>query len=129
MTAQNIMDSMKFSAQVAPVQSDLFTPSHVLYKCKIVNNGKQYTFDYQCNPTYKAPNIEDCLYCLFSDASCVDCVADVDDFLRELGYTDSLESIRKGEKAFKACKHTAKALARIFTTEEMEVLSAHFENY
>ena len=88
MTAQNIMDSMKFSAQVAPVQSDLFTPSHVLYKCKVVNNGKQYTFDYQCNPTYKAPNIEDCLYCLFSDASCVDCVADVDDFLREMGYTD-----------------------------------------
>lgn len=55
--------------------------------------------------------------------------ADVDDFLTEFGYTDSLQSIRKGEKAYKACGRTAAAIDRIFSEEEKAALNEHFENY
>lgn len=132
LNAQKIIDSLKFSATVADVQKDLFTPAHVLYKCVIVNpaNRRRFTFDYQCNPSAThEPTKEDCLYCLLSDASCYECAADVDDFLTEFGYTDSLQSIRKGEKAYKACGRTAAAIDRLFAEEEKAALNEHFENY
>lgn len=52
MTAEKIIESLKFTATEADEQKDLFTPSHVLYKCRIINpaNNRRYTFDYQCNP-------------------------------------------------------------------------------
>ena len=37
MTAEKIIDSLKFTATEADEQKDLFTPSHVLYKCRIIN--------------------------------------------------------------------------------------------
>lgn len=53
MTAEKIIDSLRFTATEADEQKDLFTPSHVLYKCRIINpaNNRRYTFDYQCNPS------------------------------------------------------------------------------
>lgn len=35
MTAEKIIDSLRFTATEADEQKDLFTPSHVLYKCRI----------------------------------------------------------------------------------------------
>lgn len=128
--AVEIMDSIKFMAEEKEDQKELFTPNHVVYRCVIVNNNrKQYTFDYQCNLVYNEPNIEDCLYCLLSDANSTEYTTDVDDFLQEFGYTDSLESVRKGEKAYKSCKRTKKALDRLFSVEELETLNSYFENY
>lgn len=128
-TINTILNKIKFTAKTAEEQKDLFTPSHTLYKCKIKYNGKQYSFDYQCNTQYKEPNKKDCLYCLLSDASCFNCFTSVDDFLTEFGYTESLQNIRKGEKAYNACKRTAKALDRLFTENEIELLNTYFENY
>lgn len=53
MAAKKIIDSLKFTFEEAGEQKDLFTPSHVLYKCRIINpaNNRRYTFDYQCNPS------------------------------------------------------------------------------
>ena len=47
MTAEKIIDSLKFTFEEADEQKDLFTPSHVLYKCRIINpeNNRRYTFD------------------------------------------------------------------------------------
>ena len=131
MTATKIIESLKFTFEVADNQKDLFTPAHVLYKCRIVTPARRrFTFDYQCNPSAShEPTKEDCLYCLLSDASCYECAIDVDDFLTEFGYTDSLQDIRKGERAFKSCGRTAAALDRLFTEEEREALNTHFENY
>lgn len=131
MTAQKIIDSLKFTATQADEQKDLFTPSHVLYKCVIVTPARRrYTFSYQCNPNAThEPTLKDCLYCLLSDASSVEYCRDEADFLNEFGYIDDAESIRKGLKAFKACERTKKALDRLFTSEELEALNAHFENY
>lgn len=45
MTAEKIIDSLKFTFEEADEQKDLFTPSHVLYKCRIINpaNNRRYT--------------------------------------------------------------------------------------
>ena len=126
MTAEKIIDSLRFTATEADEQKDLFTPSHVLYKCRIVNpaNNRRYTFDYQCNPSAThEPTKEDCLYCILSDASCVESCTDEADFLTEFGYIDGgADQVRKGLKAYKACKRTAAAIDRIFTEDEKTAL-------
>lgn len=129
--AEKIIDSLKFSFEEADEQKNLFTPAHILYKCRITTPARRrFTFDYQCNPSAShRPTKEDCLRCLLLDASCFECARDVDDFLTEFGYTDDLQSIRKGEKAFKACGRTAASLDRLFTEEEKTALNEHFENY
>lgn len=131
LNAQKIIDSLKFSATVADAQKDLFSPAHVLYKCVIVNpsSRRRYSFNYQCNQTHSEPSAADCLYCLFSDAGAVEYTTDIDDFLKEFGYVDSLENVRKGEKAYKACERTKKALERIFDDDERETLQEFFSNY
>lgn len=133
MTAEKIIDSLRFTATEADEQKDLFTPSHVLYKCRIINpaNNRRYTFDYQCNPSAThEPTKEDCLYCLLSDASCVDSCTDEADFLTEFGYIDGgADQVRKGLKAYKACERTAAAIDRIFTEDEKTALNKYYENY
>lgn len=117
MAAEKIIDSLKFTFEEADEQKDLFTPSHVLYKCRIINpaNNRRYTFDYQCNPSAThEPEKKDCLYCLLSDSSCVESCTDEADFLTEFGYIDGgADQIRKGLKAFKACQRTKKAMVAL----------------
>lgn len=95
--AEKIIDSLKFSFEEADEQKNLFTPAHVLYKCRITTPARRrYTFDYQCNPSAThEPTIKDCLYCLLSDASSVDYCTDEVDFLNEFGYIDDAESSRR----------------------------------
>ncbi len=127
--AEKIIDRIKFNYIEADEQKDLFSPSHMLYKCRITYGGRRFTFPYQCNPDYKTPNKKDCLYAIFSDADCYEMAADVDDFLQELGYADSLKDIRRGEKAYKSCRRTAAALDRIFTSDEREAMNEFFREY
>lgn len=52
------------------------------------------------------------------------------DFLAEFGYIDGgADQIRKGLKAYKACKRTAAAIDRLFTEDEKTVLNEYYENY
>lgn len=109
-------------------QEARFTPAHVIYKCVIKANNKQYTFDYQCNPVYNEPNLEDCIECLVMDANSYESATDADDFIKEFGYDTSLADVRKGEKVYKACGKTYKALIRIFGKEGYEkMLEAIYE--
>lgn len=112
--ATNIINNVNFTYEVSDNQEGTFTPNHMRYRCVIKYNNRQYTFEYQCNPSYVKVTKKDCLGCLVSDASCAESALDVDDFLREFGYDNSLENIRKGEAAYKACLKTAKALKRVF---------------
>lgn len=129
--AEKIIESLRFTCTEAQEQKGLFTPSHTLFKCVVVNpaNCRRFTFSYQCNTDYHQPEKKACLSCLFMDASSYECAAGVDDFLKEFGYDDSLENIRKGEKAFRACKRTAAAINRLFTTEEKATLDEFFQEY
>lgn len=129
MNAHDIISRLRFTSREDSNQNGLFTVHHVKYKCTIYNrnNGKRYTFNYQCNPDFSKPEINDCLNCLLMDADSgeYDCA----DFLVEFGYNETAESIRNGLKAHKACKRTADALNRLFTPEELEVLRDHFADY
>lgn len=118
MTATSIIESLHFTFEVANDQKNLFTPAR-----------RRFTFDYQCNPAISVPSVKDCLYCLLSDASSVDFCIDEADFLHEFGYIGDSESIRRGLKAFKACKRTRKALDRLFTDEELTALNEYFQDY
>lgn len=68
MTAEKIIDSLKFTFKEADEQKDLFTPAHVLYKCRIINpeNKRRYTFDYQCNPSATHEPEKKIVYIVFS---------------------------------------------------------------
>ena len=123
----NIINKVRFSYEISDNQNDLFTRNHTRYKCVIRYEGKRYTFEYQCNPSYTKPNKENCLECLLSDASAIECTFDIDDFLKEYGYADSLENIRKGERAYKACIKTYNALCRMFNAD-LPALREEIEN-
>ena len=107
------------------LSADIATPANA------ANLGSSLTFDYQCNPSAThEPTKEDCLYCLLSDASCADSCTDEADFLTEFGYIDGgADQVRKGLKAYKACKRTAAAIDRIFTEDEKTALNEYYENY
>lgn len=113
-----MLNKIKFSYREADKQEGLFTSNHTLFKCKIKVDGLQFTFLYQCNIAYNEPNLLDCMYAIISDMDCYDACRDVVDFCNEFGYDDA-----KGIKAYKACKKTSKALHRLFTDEELAIIS------
>lgn len=70
------------------------------------------------------PTIEDVLYCLLADASCVQYGQTFEEFCSELGYdTDS----RKAEKIFNVCRDVWAALIRLGA--DFEKLNKLFQDY
>ncbi len=110
-----MLNKIKFSYREADEQVGLFTPCHTLFKCKIKVDGLQFTFNYQCNTAYTEPNLCDCMYAIISDMEAYDACRDIEDFNFEFGYL--------GDKEYKACKKTSKALHRLFTDEELAEIS------
>ena len=110
-----MLNKIKFSYREADKQERLITPNHTLFKCKIKVDGVQYTFNYQCNTNYTEPNLLDCIYAIFSDMNAYDGCDGIQDFYDEFGYSN----IKDAEKAYKACKKTAKALNRMFSKDEI----------
>ena len=120
-----MLEKIKFNYEVAEKQNELFTPAHRKYVCIIKYNGKQYTFNYQCNPNHTTPNVKDCIECLLSDAFAYDNAKDIFDFADEFGYVVNKET----ERIFKACKKTSNAIHRLFTDEELEELESETNEY
>ena len=118
-----MLNKIKFSYREADKQEGLFTPCNTLFKCKIKVDGCQFTFPYQCNTAYTTPNLLDCICSIISDMDCYDISRNLADFYEALGFTDFEEA----EKAYKACKKTSKALHRLFTNEEIEILDNELE--
>ena len=124
-----ILESVKLKYAESDDQSAAFTKDHICYTCTIKHNNRQYTTPFICNPKFTRVTVPEVLYCLFSDMSCYESAFNVDDFLREFGYTDSLENVRKGEKIYKQCGKIKAALERLFTAEEIEILQDYFSEY
>ena len=112
-----MLEKIKFNYEVAEKQNELFTPSHRKYVCIIKYNGRQYTFDFQCNPNYSKPNVKVCIECLFL-AFAYDNAKDIFDFADKFGYVVNKET----ERFFKDCKKISNAMHRLFTDEELEEL-------
>lgn len=64
--------------------------------------------------------ILDAIYCFLQDASYN--YMSEDDFLEELGYTESIESFRKGQKAYRECKETYDKCNKIWGRNTIENL-------
>lgn len=118
-----MLDKIKFTYKETDKTG--FTPSHVVYKCKIKYMGLQYTFEYQCNPNYNDVTKKEAIYALLSDIQAYDNTIDVDDFLKEFGYY--CNDIRKGLKVFKTIKKERRAIHRLFTDEEIKILEKEVE--
>lgn len=116
-----MLENIKFNYVKSENQDELFSCKHRRYDCKIEYNGHRYSFEYQCNPNYKEPNLEDCLDSLLCDKSAYDDTNGILDFCAEFGYLNE-DSIPKGKKAYNACKKTSKALNRLFTDEELDMI-------
>lgn len=113
-----MLESIKFSYKESENQNDLFTTCHRRYACMIKYNGKQYSFDYQCNPNHSLPNVKDCVDSLLLDGFAYDDSKDLFDFADNFGYGITRET----EKIYNACKKTSRALHRLFTDDELSVL-------
>ena len=83
------------------------------YRCKLVRNGKAYSFDYWMGSAHtEPPTVEDVLDNLASDASAGE--QTFYDFCSEFGYD---HDSRKAEATWKACCRTAKAIRRLLGDE------------
>lgn len=98
---------------------------HAIEHGKGPSNGRQVhsgTFTWK-TPLPK-PAIEDVMASLLMDASCVD--EDFEGFCSNMGYdTDS----RKAETIYEAYRTIDHQLRRLLTTDQLETLQAHFEDY
>lgn len=115
-----LLEKIKMSVRVATNQCGLFSSNHRKYKVTIKHNGKQYTTDYQC-PIQSEVEKKDVIDCLLLDASCFENSADIFDFINELGY--DVEDLYKVRKMYHACEKTSKAIHRLFSDEEIELIS------
>jgi hypothetical protein len=95
------------------------------YMCKLTCDNRQFTVAFYKGSGHNGspPDLLEVLECLQSD-----CMSaqnhDVDDFLKELGYSESLESIRNGEKIYKTCLRYAKRLEKLFNSHYNNFLEA-----
>lgn len=132
MKAEKIIDSLKFTFEEADEQKDLLHRPTFSINAALSTQQITAVILLIISVTHPQPmNRRKRLFILsFSDSSCVESCADEADFLEEFGYIDGgADQIRKGLKAFRACKRTKKAIERLFTADEIETLQAHFENY
>lgn len=90
------------------------------YKIILSYNGHWASFVFHDNCENKS-TLVDWLYCLILDMDAYEFCHDVDEFAREYGYEPS--EYVKASKAYLACKKTAEKLHRLFTNDELDILS------
>lgn len=114
-----MLEKIKLTYEVSENQNNLFTQYHTRYNCKIKYNGKQYTFEYQCNPSAdRIPNLNDCIDSLLLDMFSFEEALGIMDFMVNFGYSDYDYAM----SIYKACEKTAKAMHRVFTDEEIQMI-------
>lgn len=114
-----LLDTIQFNYLENNNQKNLFTNYHKRYRCKISYMGKQFAFDYQCNPQYTMPNKKDCINAIISDMEAYDYNEVLENFMWEYGYENKSEA----QKVFNACKNTSMKLHKIFSFDELDTLA------
>ena len=107
------------------------------YNVKLQVSNKQYTSVYNNSQAngYKAPDVEDILYCIISDARCYESTGSFEDFCDEFGYDKYTESCygivvnKESMKIFNSLEKTYNAVNRLFTSEQLDELYTVFEDY
>lgn len=65
--------------------------------------------------------ILDAIYCLLTESNYAMNYTE-DDFLEELGYTESVETFRKGQKAYRECKETFEKCVKIWGKDTIKYI-------
>lgn len=117
MTVEQILSKIKFSRTF--VRKSEMTSGNE-YKIVLSYNGKQATFAFHDNFENKS-SFKDWIYCLVLDMNAFDYSKDVYDFANSFGY--AYEDISKAHKAYNGCKANSAKMHRLFTEDELEILS------
>ena len=118
----NILDKIDFGYDVSTNQDKCWTRYHRCYECDISRLGVYWTgIEYQCN-IESVPTKEYVLESLLCDMDAYESSVDLADFLFEFGYCGNIENLRKGIKAYDACKRTTNMMHAMFSNEELEEL-------
>lgn len=88
------------------------------YFITIYYNGKRSSFVFHDNYMNQSKKKE-LLYCLLLDAECYENSIDIYDFADAYGYKHTAEA----EKAYEGCKRQSERLHKLFTDEEIALLS------
>lgn len=97
-------------------KSDMCTGNK--YRVTVSYNGKRCSFTFHDNYMNKSKKKE-LLYCLLLDAECYENSIDIYDFADAYGYKHTAEA----EKAYAGCKRQYERLHKLFTDEEIELLT------
>lgn len=97
-------------------KSDMCTGNK--YRVTVYYNGKRCSFTFHDNYMNKSKKKE-LLYCLLLDAQAFDYNMDIYDFASSFGY----KQCRDAEKAYAGCKRQSERLHKLFTDEEIALLS------
>lgn len=90
------------------------------YKIFISYNGHWAWFTFHDNYMNKS-TLKDWLYCLVLDMNAYEFSRDVYEFARSYGYAD--EDMSVARKAYRACEKTAEKLHKLFSEDELDILS------
>ena len=96
-------------------------PGHMLPPRDKTLNPKSVSYQ-KASRKPPLPTVSEVLGALACDASCIEYVDDVAEFMIEFGYTEDLDSIRKGSRAFEACKATAREFNKL-PNRQLECIS------
>ena len=108
------------------------------YNVKLQVGNKQYSSKYNNSQAngYKAPDVEDILYCIISDAHCYESTGSFEDFCDEFGYDRYTENRygyyvvnKDAMRTFNSLERTHIALNRLFTSEQIGLLEEVFQDY
>lgn len=123
-----ILDILEFNCKESLDQSNTFSRYHVRYDITIrrTDDNRKLRFEYQCNPKYGKPNLNDCMWCIVSDAKCYeDCDDDIQEFADMLGY----EKVKETLSAFNGCKRAYNDLLEFCGEGVYRWLCKHYEDY
>ena len=101
----------------------------------IINN---ITFEYKtgvginCNEKDKGyyniyKLLFDAVYCLIDETNILQCYSNIDDFLEEMGYSENIKQIRKGEQIYRQIRENKEKLLKIFSNEDIDNIREYIE--
>ena len=69
----------------------------------------------------------DAVYCLIDEANMLQYYSNIDDFLEEMGYSENIKQIRKGEQIYRQIGENKEKLLKIFSNEDIDNIREYIE--
>ena len=120
---------MKSANQFFPAVRELATRNYTVKLRSHLSKKFKIKTTFSCGDHHPGPDAEVILSCLVSDAASADCHTDCEEFIREMGYNESIKSYKKGQEVFEACKKARRTLNKLFTSSQLTDLEHCYDNY